>query len=163
MTSYQPNSETAATQSSNKLANDLVEESTDTSCVELIQTVIASLDQDESAMVSHTDSGYIWKFKYGTVEVFVQLTGLTDEDTFTVWSAVLPLPAKDEARLMQRLLEMNWSGTFEACFGIFAEQIVVLSTRTLEELSPSEISRIITIVATIADQNDEVLQAEFGQ
>lgn len=157
MTSHQPNSETA-TQSS----NELVEESTDTNCVELIQTVIASLDQDESAMVSHTDSGYIWKFKYGTVEVFVQLTGLTDEDTFTVWSAVLSLPAKDEARLMRRLLEMNWSGTFEACFGIFDQQIVVLSTRTLEELSPSEISRIITIVATIADQNDEVLQAEFG-
>ena len=102
------------------------------------------------------------KFKYGSVEVFVQLTGLSDEDTFTAWAAVLKLPAKDEARLMRKLLEMNWSSTFEACFGIFNEQVVVLSTRILTELSPSEISRIITVVATIADENDEVLQSEFG-
>jgi hypothetical protein len=27
---------------------------------------------------------------------------------------------------------------------------------------PGEISRIITLVATIADNNDELLQAEFG-
>ena len=51
---------------------------------------------------------------------------------------------------------------FEACFGIDKEQVVVLSSRTLAELSPGEISRIITIVATIADDNDEALQAEFG-
>jgi len=42
----------------------------------------------------------------------------------------------DEVRLMRHLLEMNWSGTFEACFGIFNDQVVVLSTRTLAELSP---------------------------
>ncbi len=113
-------------------------------------------------MVSQTDSAYLWKFKYGSVEVFVQLTGLGDEDTLTVWSSVLRLPAKDEARLMRRPLEKNWSDTFEACFGIFNEQVVVLSTRTLAELSPSEISRIVT-VATIADENDEILQSEFGQ
>lgn len=164
MTSYQPEPETVVNQSlsSNEPSNELTEETNSNNYVDLIQTVIASLEQDESAMVSQTQEGYIWKFKYGTVEVFVQLTGLSDEDTFTVWSAVLPLPAKDEARLMRQLLEMNWSGTFEACFGIFNDQIVVLSTRTVAELSPGEISRIVTIVATIADQNDEPLQAEFG-
>jgi len=157
MTSYQPNSETVATSS-----NELIEETSGNNHVELIQTVIASLEQDESAMVSHTQSGYLWKFKYGSVEVFVQLTGLSDEDTITVWSSVLQLPAKDEPRLMRQLLEKNWSDTFEACFGIFNEQVVVLSTRTLAELSPGEISRLITVVATIADESDEALQAEFG-
>ncbi len=155
MTSYQPAPE-------NELNKDLTEETISINHVELIQTVIASLDQDESAMVSHTQEGYLWKFKYGSVEVFVQLTGLSDEDTITVWSSVLQLPAKDEARLMRQLLEKNWSDTFEACFGIFNEQVVVLSTRTLAELSPGEISRIITVVATIADENDEALQSEFG-
>jgi len=56
-------------------------------------------------MVSQTEASYVWKFRYGSVEVFVQLTGLADEDTFTVWSSVLKLPAKDEARLMRRLLK----------------------------------------------------------
>jgi len=119
MTSYQADPETVATQSlsSNEMINELIEETTGINHVEVIQTVIASLEQDES-VVSQTEASYVWKFRYGSVEVFVQLTGLADEDTFTVWSSVLKLPAKDEARLMRRLLEMNWSGTFEACFGI---------------------------------------------
>ena len=164
MTSYQPDPQTVATQSlsSNELINELTEQTIGINYVELIQTVIASLEQDDSAMVSQTQEGYLWKFKYGSVEVFVQLTGLTDEDTLTVWSSVLQLPAKDEGRLMRQLLEKNWSGTFEACFGIFNDQVVVLSTRTLAELSPGEISRLITVVATIADENDEALQSEFG-
>jgi len=129
--------------------------------VDAIETVIASLDQYDNALVNHSDQGYIWKFKYGSVDVLVQLTGLTDDDTFTVWSPVLQLPAQDEARLMRKLLEMNWSATFEACFGIFNNQVVALSTRSVADLSPGEISRTITVVATIADENDEVLQQEF--
>lgn len=129
--------------------------------VDAIETVIASLDQYDNALVNHSDQGYIWKFKYGSVDVFVQLTGLTDDDTFTVWSPVLQLPAQDEAWLMRKLLEMNWSATFEACFGIFNNQVVALSTRSVADLSPGEISRTITVVATIADENDEVLQQEF--
>ena len=157
------NADAIATQSitSEQVINNLVEEAT-SSHIDVIQTVIASLEQDNSAMVSHTDSNYLWKFKYGSVEVFVQLTGLTDEDTIAVWSKVLNLPTKNDAGLMRKLLEMNWNNTFEACFGIDKEQVVVLSSRTLAELSPGEISRIITIVATIADDNDEALQAQFG-
>jgi hypothetical protein len=129
---------------------------------EVIETVISSLDQNDTAMVSHTDDGSIWKFQYGTVEVFVQLTGESDDDLFTVWATVLKLPAKDEAGLMRRLLEMNWSGTFETCFSIHDDRVMVSSQRTVADLHPGEISRIITLVATIADNNDESLQQEFG-
>lgn len=132
------------------------------SVVEVIETVISSLENENSAMVSKTEEGFVWKFGYGTVEVFVQLTGITEEDTFTVWSSVLKLPAKNEAALMRKLLEMNWSETFEARFCILGDQVVVSATRAVEELSPGEVSRNITVVATIADEQDEVLQAEFG-
>ncbi|MBW4556771.1 MAG: YbjN domain-containing protein [Trichormus sp. ATA11-4-KO1] len=153
MTSYQE------TLFSNELNMDTVS----VKHLEVIENVISSLEQDDSAMVSHTpENGYLWKFKYGTVEVFVQLTGTSDEDTITVWSAVLHLPAKDESKLMRHLLEMNCSNTLEARFGIIENRVVVISTRTLEELSPAEVSRLITIVATIADENDEVLQSQFG-
>lgn len=130
--------------------------------VEIIETVIASLQEDQSAMVNHSEQGHLWKFKYGTVEVFVQLTGTTDEDTFTVWSAVMMLPARNEAVLMKKLLELNWSSTLEAHFSFTEDQVVVSSRRTVAELSPSEVSRNITIVASIADEYDEPLQAEFG-
>jgi len=130
--------------------------------IDVVETVISSLAEDQSAMVSHTDDGYLWKFKYGSVEVFVQLTGLKDEDMLAVWSPVLKLPAKNELELMRLLLEMNWSETFEACFSIMDNEVVVQSTRTLEGLNPSEVSRLITIVATIADDHDEDLAGKFG-
>ncbi|MHC5613585.1 MAG: YbjN domain-containing protein [Nostoc sp.] len=148
---------------SNESINELIAERTSINHVEVIENVIDSLEQDDSAMVSHTpEGGHLWKFKYGSVQVFVQLNGTTDEDTITVWSEVLNLPAKDEPRLLRYLLELNCSSTFEARFGIVENRVVVISTRTLAELSPGEVSRLITIVATIADNNDEALQSEFG-
>ena len=129
---------------------------------EVIETVISSLDQDNTAMVNHTDKGSLWKFQYGSVEVFVQLTGETDDDLLTVWSSVLQLPAKDEPGLMRRILEMNWSGTFETCFSIKDNQVMISSQRTVADMYPGEISRLVTLVANIADDNDELLQEEFG-
>lgn len=165
MTNQQPNPETLSTESlstADIITNELIEDVTTVNHVEIIETVISSLDQEDTAMVSQNDEGHLWKFKYGSVEVFVQLTGCTDEDTFTVWAAVLQLPAKNEPQLMRKLLEMNWSDTFESCFAIVDNQVVVLSSRTVAELSPGEISRAITVVATIADDNDDALQAEYG-
>ncbi|KGF74004.1 hypothetical protein DO97_00270 [Neosynechococcus sphagnicola sy1] len=159
MTTLPPSTETTANVD---LFSDWLESITPNH-IEIIETVISSLDSDRSAMVSHSDGGYLWKFNYGSVEVFVQLTGLTDEDTFTVWASVLKLPAKNEPQLMRALLEMNWSATFEARFAILDDQVVVLTSRTLAELSPSEISRSVTVVASIADNNDDDLQAEFSQ
>ena len=63
---------------------------------------------------------------------------------------------------MRHLLQMNCTTTLEARFGVIENQVVVISTRTVEDLSPAEVSRLITIVATIADDHDEILQAEFG-
>jgi hypothetical protein len=133
-----------------------------TSHQETIQTVISSMDSNDTAMVSHSDTAYLWKFQYGSVEVFVQLTGETDEDLLTVWAAVLTLPVKDEVGLLNKLMEMNWSGTFETCFAKLNDRIVVSCQRTVAELSPGEISRAITLVATIADDNDEMLKEQFG-
>lgn len=133
-----------------------------TNPIELIETVISSLDQDSSAMVSHGEQGHLWKFKYGSVEVFVQLTGTHVTDTLTVWSPVLKLPAREEAKLMRHLLEMNCGETLESCFGILADQVVVLASRILQDISAAETSRLMTIVASIADDNDELLAAEYG-
>ncbi len=165
MTTQQPNPQTVSTESSSTadiVTSELVEDVATVNHVEIIETVISSLDQEDTAMVSQNEEGYLWKFKYGSVEVFVQLTGSTDDDTFTVWSTVLKLPAKNEPQLMRKLLEMNWADTFESCFAIVENQVVVLSSRTVAELSPGEISRSITVVASIADDNDEALQAEFA-
>ncbi|WP_317134103.1 YbjN domain-containing protein [Leptolyngbya sp. O-77] len=133
-----------------------------TSHLDVVETVISSLQEDQSAMVSRSDQGNLWKFKYGSVEVFVQLTGETDDDILAVWSPVLNLPAKNELELMRKLLQLNWTSTFESHFAIMDNQVVVAAQRTVAELSPGEVSRNITMVASIADSYDEILQAEFG-
>ncbi|MBR8830610.1 MAG: hypothetical protein N5P05_000888 [Chroococcopsis gigantea SAG 12.99] len=129
---------------------------------EMIETVIASLEQNNSAMVQQNGAGYLWKFFYGSVEVFVQLTGETDDDFLTVWSPIMKYPVKDELALLRKLLQKNCQDTFESHFGIMSETIVVLSQRTVADLSPGEISRSITLVATVADNNDDILIEEFG-
>ncbi|MGF1512091.1 MAG: YbjN domain-containing protein [Elainellaceae cyanobacterium] len=143
----------------------IVDDTVSNDLVDMIETIISSLDQNDSAMVRHAEGGHLWRFEYGSVDLFVQLTGTTDDDTFTVWSKVLTLPVQNETQLMRKLLEMNWSDTFEACFCILGSdqeaQVVVSTTRAVEEISPGEISRNITIVATIADEQDEALAAEF--
>jgi hypothetical protein len=129
--------------------------------VDLIETIISSLEQDGSAMVNHSDSGHLWKFRYGTVDVFVQLSGEGDDDMFTTWSPVHKLPVQNEAEMMRRLLSLNCGSTFEACYGLIDQSVVVFATRTLEDINPSEISRLITLVASIADEQDEELLASF--
>ena len=133
-----------------------------TNHIETIETVISSLSISGTAMVHRGEGGYIWKFRYGSVEVWVQLTGESDEDLLTVWSPVMNLPAKDETGLMKKLLAMNWSETFETCFGVNNNQVIVLTQRTVADMYPGEVSRAITLVATIADDNDEMLQETFG-
>ena len=128
--------------------------------VQTIQTVIASMDAENSALENQTED--TWKFKYGTVEVVVNITGIEPTDTFTVFSTVLSAPFKDEAKMTRWLLEKNAADTFEARYAIQNDQVLVLSSRSVEDLSPAEISRIITIVAAIADDNDEIIKENFG-
>lgn len=163
MTSHQPDSVTLSAPSlTDPATGDTVDETSSADLVEAIETVIQSLNQGEGSKVTPEEGGVLWKFQYGSVDVFVQLTGSTDEDRLSVWSPVLKLPARNEGQLTRQLLEANWLSTFEAHFAIFESQIVVLTSRTVADLSPGEISRAITVVATIADDNDESLQAEFG-
>jgi hypothetical protein len=154
----------------NPVTNDwpnLVDDPGDTSLahnsyIEMIEAIITSLDQGDGPRVSQTETGHLWVFKYGSVYVYVQLTGETEEDTLSLWSPVLTLPAKDERGLFKHLLEMNCNETLEARFGLSGGQVLVITTRTLEDISAAEISRLMTIVATVADDADDVLKAEFG-
>ncbi|MDS3861754.1 YbjN domain-containing protein [Thermosynechococcaceae cyanobacterium BACA0444] len=129
--------------------------------LEIIETVISGLDQSGNPLVNHSDDSSIWKFTYGSATVFVQLTGTGADSTITTWSPVLNLPVANPTGLYAKLLELNWLTTLEARFAIFEHQVMILTSRTLAEIGPGEIARGITIVATLADDYDDALQAEF--
>lgn len=131
--------------------------------VETIETVIAGLHQGDAPLVTQTETGKIWMFRYGSANIFVQLSGYSEEDFLTIWSPVLALPVADTLGLYQRLLSLNWLSTLEAHFAIAEEQVQVVTTRTLAGISAAEIARLVTIVATLADDYDDVLRAEFGK
>jgi hypothetical protein len=140
----------------------LLEETNTINLIDEIEAVISSLDHSDSAMVKRGENGRLWKFQYGSVEAFVQITGTSPEDTFTAWASLLPLPAKNEAKLMRQVLEMNWTATLDAKFAIMGNRIVIAMSRPVADLSASEISRAITLVATIADDYDDSFKAEYG-
>ncbi|MFM2429141.1 MAG: hypothetical protein RLZZ511_354 [Cyanobacteriota bacterium] len=133
--------------------------------VEEIEAVISTLDYDKTAMVSHGAQGYLWKFKYGSVETIVQITGKHDDDIFTVWAQVVDLgtmtesPTNRQSQLFRKALEMNYLGTLDAKFALSGSHLIVTVTRPIADLSPGEISRSITLVATIADDHDEAFKA----
>lgn len=134
---------------------------------EEVETVIDSLAVEGSirfTQMPDSDKGLLWIFKYGTIRVYVAITGETDDDTLTVWAPVLKMPAtpEKESDLYRFLLERNWLETWESRFCIRSDEVVLLSMRTLDSIDPGEISRAITIVATLADEYDESLLEQFG-
>lgn len=141
---------------------NLTEDYTATHHHDAIETVISSMAQGNSAMVQHSDQGVAWKFTYGSVSVFVQLTGEGDDDLLTVWADVLTLPVNDEVALLKEVMQLNWSDTLETRFALRDDHLVTLYQRTVADLSPGEISRAITLVATIADDHDDRLKAQYG-
>ena len=90
------------------------------------------------------------------------MTGENDEDIFTVWADVLALPVKDQTALLTEVMQLNWSDTLEARFALRDDHLVTICQRTVADLSPGEISRAITLVATIADDHDDRLKAQYG-
>ncbi|WP_448380631.1 YbjN domain-containing protein [Gloeomargarita sp.] len=132
-----------------------------TNPIEDVETVISSLAEPDSAQVSHVEQGHLWRFRYGTAQVYVQLTGTSTDDMLTVWAGLLKLPVQNPLALYQQLLELNWATTMEARFAILDQEVVVVGTRSLLGLDPAEIARLITIVASLADLYDEELQAKF--
>jgi hypothetical protein len=152
MTAYLVNPDTASMASGEDAADA-------PSYVEMIETVISSLEQEGTAMVGHAQEGYLWRFGYGAAEeVFVQLTGLTDDDMLTVWSVVGDLPEVGAGDLALKLMSLNWSRTLESRFAILNDKIVVVASRTLAGLNAGEVSRSITIVATLADDSENLLK-----
>ena len=134
----------------------------DMNLVDVIETVISSLDEFHNALVHREGSGHLWKFAYGSAEVWVQLTGTKEDDTLSIWSPVLQLPVANQDKLFEKLMTLNWLETLEAHFATVQNKVVVLSSRSITDLSVVEISHLITLVATLADDYDDDLQQEFS-
>ncbi|MEL7085841.1 MAG: hypothetical protein AAGM36_15240 [Cyanobacteria bacterium J06597_1] len=59
-------------------------------------------------------------------------------------------------------MDKDWQETSEARFAFWDSKVVVNYVRSLADTTPSDISRAITVVATLADDYDEPLIAKYG-
>jgi len=71
---------------------------------------------------------------------------------------VCDVPQNGAGDLALKLMELNWTTTLEGRFALLNGKIVVVTSRTLAGLSAGEVSRSITIVATLADDSDSLLK-----
>lgn len=77
---------------------------------------------------------------------------------------IMEVPDKGREDLYRKMLELNFLKTSDAAFAIDQEtQIVYLrALRTLEGLDYEEFVDLLDTVATVADEWDDKLRAEFG-
>jgi hypothetical protein len=90
---------------------------------------------------------------------------LDDHGVLLFVAPVMPVPRAATDVLYRRLLELSFLTTSDAAFAIDTErqEIVVRALRRLSGLDYEEFEDLLETVGKVADQWDNVLQAEFGE
>ncbi|MBW2731338.1 MAG: YbjN domain-containing protein [Deltaproteobacteria bacterium] len=78
---------------------------------------------------------------------------------------IMEVPSKGSEELYRKLLELNFLKTSDAAFAIDGDMNIVYlrALRTLEGLDYEEFVDLLDTVATVADEWDDKLRAEFGE
>ena len=106
-----------------------------------------------------------WRLTVGSADVFVSVIkadGNPDSVVFQVLAPVMGLPDKNLLPLYRKLLELNASALFGACFSLEGATVNVLGERLALNLDEDEFVRLIDRVAGYADKYDDELVSEFG-
>ena len=77
---------------------------------------------------------------------------------------IMEVPARNQAELYRRLLELNYLATEDGAFAIDREsgRIYLRALRSLESLDFDEFVDMLDTVARVADEWDDKLKAQFG-
>ena len=108
------------------------------------------------------ESGYT-QVKKGSASIGIN--ALDDHGVLLFLAPVLKVPATGREALYRRILELSFLTTSDAAFAIDAEkdEVYVRALRRLSGLDYEEFEDLLDTVGKVADEWDDVLQAEFGQ
>ncbi len=107
--------------------------------------------------------GSSWTLQVGSavLAIALQPNAVMGEHTLAVSAAILRLPSSELLAFYRRCLELN--RILVGCsIGVDGDQVVVASERSLIDLTPRAIARMLLNVASAADQFDDDLAEEFG-
>jgi hypothetical protein len=115
------------------------------------------------AVLNGLDSTGYTLVRKGSASIGINV--LEDHGVLLFVAPVMPVPKKATDALYRRLLELSFLTTSDAAFAIDLErdEIVVRALRRLSGLDYEEFEDLLETVGKVADQWDNVLQAEFGK
>jgi hypothetical protein len=131
-------------------------------CVEMVEAVLIGRGHPLEQARLTSDRGPSWRFTHGSAHVFVFITSSEGNDFFQVVSPVMRPPDGDNARLYQRLLELNATQLTGAAFGMRERDVVISTDRLTSGLDRVEVEEMVRRVAEYADYYDDLLTVEFG-
>jgi len=102
-----------------------------------------------------------WRIRRGSATIFIYLEDSGDSHALRIVSPILYLPPANLLPFYRRCLEIN-DGLRDCALAVRDDQILLVSDRPLEGLTPEEIMQNIDILSMAADNLDDQLAKEFG-
>lgn len=108
------------------------------------------------------DSGYTTVRKGSAV---VGINVLEDHGVLLILAPVMKVPKSGREALYRRLLELSFITTADASFAIDEQkdEVFVRTLRRLSGLDYEEFEDLVSTVAKVADEWDDLLQKQFGE
>lgn len=129
----------------------------------LIESVIKGLGLDPaSATIPGDAATKAYALKRGSARVVVAVHATENGGTFRVLSPCVRIEAGTSPDLFKHLLELNARELVGAAFGVFGDEVVVVSERSVKDLDASEVEAAIRNVGRIGDRYDDALAQRFG-
>ncbi len=129
----------------------------------LIESVIKGLGLDPaSATIPGDAATKAYALKRGSARVVVAVHSTETGGTFRVLSPCVRIEATSSPDLYKHLLELNARELVGAAFGVFGDEVVVVSERSVKDLDASEVEAAIRNVGRIGDRYDDALAQRFG-
>ncbi|MSP60947.1 MAG: hypothetical protein EXR72_11500 [Myxococcales bacterium] len=133
-------------------------------CRKMIEQVIQALGLDPAKNRRELDdeNRLCWKLRRGSAAVYIFLQASDDANYLQVVSPLMTVPEGKEVALFRRLLELNADALYGLAFGLRGNLVQLSSDRTTDELDPSEVKAMVSLVGRLGDHYDDKLVAEFG-
>ena len=95
----------------------------------------------------------------------VGINVLEDHGLILLLAKIMSAPADREAEFFKKLLELNYSATSNAAFALDKEtgMVYLRASRPVSGLDYEEFEEMLHSVATVADEWDDKLIAEFSE
>jgi len=133
--------------------------------VRLVESVINTLGLSATDAALPSDEPTktrAFALKRGSARVVVAVHASDSGGTIRVLAPCVKLGATPSAELFKHLLELNARELVGAAFGVFADEVVVVTERSVQDLNASEVDAMIRGVGRISDRHDDVLAQRFG-